>query len=200
MLTAAPLAGFSDIAIQSQSAFRALMNAMARPGTILKAPEPVTAPEPMTPVAAMVALALCDYDTAIWLDHGLRNADGVTGFLSFHTGAPLARAQGSADFAFISNPRKLGDIAGFSLGTDTYPDSSATLVIQVEALTNATGVNLSGPGIESTIRFGAAPLPENFWQMMRANAARYPRGLDVIFCSPTELAAIPRSTRIGEGA
>ncbi|MBU1175089.1 MAG: phosphonate C-P lyase system protein PhnH [Alphaproteobacteria bacterium] len=196
----APLAGFSDMAIQSQSGFRTLMNAMARPATILRAPEPLRAPAPMNPVAAMIALTLCDYDTMIWLDHGLMNGEGLTSFLRFHTGAPLAKSQAEADFAFIANPRKMGDIAAFPLGTDAYPDRSATLVLQVEALTNATGVVLSGPGIKDKTRFGAAPLPENFWPMMRANAARYPRGIDVIFCSMTELAAIPRSTHVGEGA
>lgn len=196
----APLAGFSDLALQSQAAFRTLMDAMAHPATIFRAPEPVSAPAPMNPVAAMIALAMCDYDSPVWLDHDLANAEELVGFLSFHTGAPLAESQDDADFAFVSNPRKMGDLAAFSAGTDTYPDRSATLVLQVDALTNAAGTVLSGPGIKDTTRFGAAPLPEKFWPMMRANHALYPRGVDVIFCSSTELAALPRSTRIHEGA
>ena len=200
MHATAPRAGFTDLALQSQSAFRTLMDAMAHPATIFRAPEPVAAPAPMNPVAAMIALAMCDYDTPIWLDHGLINADGVTGFLSFHTGAPLAKCQAEARFAFISNPRKMGALSAFPAGTDAYPDRSATLVLQVEALTNAAGAVLSGPGIKDETRFGAAPLPEQFWRMLRDNHALYPRGVDIILCSTTELAAIPRSTHIGEGA
>lgn len=200
MQTSTPPAGFSDLALQSQSAFRTLMDAMAHPATIFRAPEPVPAPAPLSPVAAMIALTLCDYDTPVWLDRGLKDANGMTGFLSFHTGAPLAANQADAAFAFISNPRKMGEIRAYSAGTDTYPDRSVSLIIQVEALTNSAGVVLSGPGIKTTTRFGAAPLPENFWPMMRMNAALYPRGVDVIFCSNTELAALPRSTRIHEGA
>ena len=200
MQTSAPLPGFSDLSLQSQSAFRVLMDAMAHPSTIFRAPEPVTAPAPMNRTAAMIALALCDYDTPIWLDRELEQAEGLAGFLSFHTGAPRAARPAEADFAFISNPKKMGDVSAFAAGTDAYPDRSTTLVIQVDALTNATGVVLSGPGIKDKTRFGAAPLPEHFWAMMRRNAARYPRGVDVIFCSASELAALPRSTRIHEGA
>ena len=199
MHATAPLAGFSELALQSQSAFRTLMDAMAHPATIFRAPEPVTAPAPLNPVAAMIALSMCDYDTPVWLDHGLANGEGVTGFLSFHTGAPLARSQAEAGFAFLSNPRKMGELSAFPAGTDAYPDRSATLVLQVEALTNSAGVVLSGPGIKDKTRFGAAPLPEKFWQMLRDNHALYPRGVDIFFCSTTELAAIPRSTLIGEG-
>ncbi len=200
MLMNAPLPGFADPSLQSQSAFRTLMNAMAHPATIFRAPQPVAAPAPLNPVAAMIALALCDYDTPVWLDHDLAEAEGLASFLSFHTGAPLAAGPGEAAFGFISNPRKLGDITAFAMGTDAYPDRSTTLVIQVEALTNSAGVPLSGPGIKTVTRFGAAPLPERFWEKMRANAALYPRGVDLFFCSKTELAALPRSTRIGEGA
>ena len=200
MPLSAPHGGFADLALGSQSAFRTLMDAMAHPATIFRAPEPVAAPTPFTPVAAMIALALCDYDTPVWLDAGLRGAEGVAGFFAFHTGAPLIADPAKAAFAFVSEPRRLGDIAQFAMGSDAYPDRSTTLVIAVEAMTNATGVVLSGPGIKTATRFGAAPLPENFWSMLRRNAALYPRGVDVFFCSPTELAALPRSTRIGEGA
>ena len=198
MQAQAPLPGFSDQAIQSQSVFRTLMDAMAHPATIYHAPQPVVAPTPMAPVAAMIALALCDYDTPVWLDRQLAAADGLVSFLSFHTGAPLARSRAEAAFAFISNPLDLGELASFALGTDAYPDRSTTLVIQVDAMTNDTGVVLSGPGILGRTRFGATPLPATFWAQMRANVALYPRGVDVIFCSGAELAALPRSTRIGE--
>lgn len=199
MLQTAPIPGFSDLALQSQSAFRVIMDAMAQPGRIHKAPEPVMAPAPLNPVAAMAALTLCDYDTPVWLDHALKQNDEITAFLAFHTGAPIVSDMRDAAFAFISNGKKMSDPQRFGLGTDAYPDRSATLIVQVEALTNSAGVALTGPGIETKRHFGAAPLPGNFWGMARANHALYPRGVDFLFCTATELACLPRSTRIEEG-
>lgn len=200
MLSTAPMPGFSNLALQSQAAFRTIMDAMARPGSIHRAPELLTAPAPMGPVAAMIALTLCDFDTPVWLDPGLSKSAELADYLAFQTGAPIVKSPEKADFAFISNPRKMSNLSDFAYGSDTYPDRSATLIIAVEALTNATGPVLSGPGIESVTRFAAAPLPETFWAMARANHALYPRGVDIIFCSPTELACLPRSTKISQGA
>lgn len=198
MLDTAPQPGFVDLALQSQSAFRIIMQAMAEPGRIFTAPEPVDAVEPLNPVAAMVALTLCDYDTPVWLDQAFLSTAAITNFLSFHTGAPLTEQRDAASFAFISNSKKIGDLRQFALGTDIYPDRSTTLIVQVEALTNATGARLSGPGIETARHLGIAPLSEGFWEMAKANHALYPRGVDFIFCSPKEIACLPRSTRIEE--
>ena len=200
MLQSAPMPGFSNPSRQSQSSFRAILQAMSRPGTIVAAPEPVKAPEPMSPAAAMVALTLCDFDTTIWLDPFLRKHKELIAFLTFHTGAPITGERKRADFAFFSSIRKLGDPTGFATGTDTYPDRSTTLVLPVDALTNTTGFSLSGPGIESTTRLGVAPLPPGFEEHAVASHAMYPRGVDFIFCTTEKLACLPRSTRLRGGS
>jgi len=192
--------GFADLTLQSQSAFHIIMQAMAHPGRIYTAPEPVAAPAPMGPVAAMVALTLCDYDTPVWRDPALAASAELDKFLGFHTGAPVAESREQARFAFISNAKSLDNLALFGLGSDEYPDESTTLVIDVDALTNSTGVTLEGPGIENTQIFSAAPLPAAFWAMAKANHALYPRGVDMIFVTKKSLACLPRSTRITKGA
>lgn len=195
--TVAPVApGFSDLTIQSQSAFRAIMKAMAEPGLIVAAPEPVPAPAPLSPVAAMVALTLCDYDTPVWLDAGLGGSERLKHFLTFHTGAPLTADKKQAAFAFIADAAHLEDLSSFAPGSDEYPDQSTTLVIQAGALTNAAGAVLEGPGIETSRHFSTVPLPSAFWAMAKANHALYPRGVDLIFVIDNTLACLPRSTRI----
>lgn len=196
MITSPPPSGFSDLTEQSQSAFRAIMDAMASPGLILPAPEPVEAPAPLNPSAAMVALTLCDNETSVWLDAGLASANEVRRFLSFCTGAPITEAPQDADIAFISAPQSLPDLDVFALGSDTYPDRSTTLVIMVEDLSRQGEVNLRGPGIEIETSFGASPLAPNFWAKAAANHALFPRGLDFVFCTPDRIAALPRSTTI----
>lgn len=189
---------FANPPIDAQSGFRAIMHAMARPGEIVEAPMPLSAPGLLNPVAAMVAMTLCDYDTPIWLDPVLAESPDLKAWVAFHTGAPLVGERISAAFAFVSSSRRLGELSQYAQGTDVYPDRSTTLVVQSEALTNATGVTLAGPGIETRTTFGVAPLPENFWDCARANHALYPRGVDLIFCTRTELACLPRSTRFVE--
>lgn len=200
MQTAPLLSGFDDVTLQSQSAFDTIMQAMARPGKIYPAPCPVVAPAPMNPVACMVALALCDYDTKLWLEGADDAHADLRQFLTFHTGAPFTNDPNEADFAFIFSSRELDNLGRFAQGTDAYPDRSTTLIISVEALTNAAGAVLEGPGIESARTFSAAPLPTAFWAMARANNASYPRCVDMIFATDNALACLPRSTRIIKGA
>jgi alpha-D-ribose 1-methylphosphonate 5-triphosphate synthase subunit PhnH len=84
----------------------------------------------------------------------------------------------------------------FAQGTHDYPDRSATLVLQVEDIRAEGPVMLSGPGIPQRLRFGASGLGDGFWAAMAENHAGFPIGVDVIFVSPTSIAALPRSTDI----
>lgn len=199
MLDQPPPTHFTDPAMQSQAGFQAVMQAMSRPGTIVEAPVPLEAPTPLNPVAAMVALTLCDYDTPVWLDPVLAESADLKSWLAFYTGAPLARTRKEACFAFISSSRHLGDLSQFAQGTDTYPDRSTTLIVQAEAVSNSAGARLSGPGIETATTLGISPLPDKFWSCARANNALFPRGVDLVFCTRVSLACLPRSTRIAEG-
>ena len=54
--------------IAAQATFRAVMDAMARPGTLQAVRYPAAAPAPMMSGTAAVALALFDQETPIWLD------------------------------------------------------------------------------------------------------------------------------------
>ncbi len=64
--------GFADPVFNGQAVFRAVMDAMARPGSIHHLPELAQPPSPLSASAAAVALTLCDQDTPVFLDAGLR--------------------------------------------------------------------------------------------------------------------------------
>jgi alpha-D-ribose 1-methylphosphonate 5-triphosphate synthase subunit PhnH len=56
--------GFADPVLDSQSVFRTVMMALARPGTIAElATGQLLPPAPLTPELAAVALTLCDHET-----------------------------------------------------------------------------------------------------------------------------------------
>ena len=176
--------GYAEAPVQSARAFRAVLEAMARPGRI----ETVAgAQAPGLSVAGSVVLAtLVDRTTPVFLAPGLDA--GLPEWLAFHTGAPVA-ARGEAMFA-VGGWEALTPLEGFSVGTSEYPDRSATLIVEVPEL-KADGARLTGPGIETEAFLS---LPET--AAFRANRARYPLGLDFIFTCGDRLAALPRSTRV----
>lgn len=194
---AALASGFSDPVYDSQAVFRAAMWALSRPGRVEKLASALTPPAPLSPEAAALVLALCDYETPVWLDAGLAGVADVGAFLRFHTGAPLVTEPGEARFAVVSDPRDMPDPAVFAQGSPEFPDASTTLIVQVRAFDES--LLLEGPGIKGAVRFGASPLPEGFVSRMAVNRASYPLGVDLLLAGDGGVAGLPRSVSIKEG-
>lgn len=195
---AAPLAaGFLQPVHDAQRCFRAVMNALARPGKSLQIDTAgLVPPQPLTPVAAAIALTLLDYDTPVWLDGPLARSEAAKTFLRFHTGAPIVSAPVEAAFALISDPERLANLGNFNQGSPDYPDRSATLILMNQTIFEKGTATLSGPGIETTASFLSGPVSVAFWAQVKANHAQFPRGIDLIFAGSDRIAALPRSTTV----
>jgi alpha-D-ribose 1-methylphosphonate 5-triphosphate synthase subunit PhnH len=178
--------GFTDAPIQSARAFREVLEAMARPGTIHRVAG-ARPPMPLSPAAGTVLLTLCDSTTPLFLTGDTDNPD-VRDWVAFHIGAPLVTAEKAA-FA-LGLWDDLQPVSRFSVGLPDYPDRSATLIVEQDWLTNH-GPALTGPGIETGAWLN---LPES--AAFRANRALFPLGFDTIFTSGDRIAALPRSTRV----
>lgn len=178
--------GFDVPAIAAAHAFRSVMTAMARPGTLMTI-DGARPPAPLSAAAGAVLLTLCDTDTPVYLAGAIDCAD-VRGWLAFHTGAPLV-GPSHAMFAVGTWP-DLAPLSAFPIGTSEYPDRSATLIVDCPDLAE-TGMTLSGPGIRST---ASLSLPET--AAFQANTLLFPLGLDFIFTSGNRLAALPRTTEV----
>jgi alpha-D-ribose 1-methylphosphonate 5-triphosphate synthase subunit PhnH len=187
--------GFANPVSSSQAAFRCVMNALARPGSIQTITDVVSAPLLM-PAAAAVALTLFDHDTPIWLDRRFDAESDIASWLRFQTGVPLTGDASLAVFALIRCGSVLPDFGSFALGTPEYPDRSTTLVVQVDTLTEGPELILSGPGIRGTSSLRAGALPSDFVQRIQANRALFPRGVDLLLVCGNELVALPRSTHV----
>jgi len=187
---------FADPVRASQAVFRSVMDAMARPGNIVATGGLARAPQPLGLAAAAVALTLLDYETPVWLDPALAQSPEIAAWLRFHTGAPLTDDPRQAAFGFIADPPQMPQFEAFCQGSMEYPDRAATLVLQVERLSDSGGLCLSGPGIRGSRALSASPLPADFAARMRANRALFPRGLDIILASATMVAALPRSVHV----
>ena len=190
---------FADPPRATQSVFRAVTEAMARPGQARALVALPTPPAPLGPATAALALTLLDYETPFWLDRTFAAAPEVREWLRFHTGAPLTPDAAIAAFAFIADPAQCPAFAEFSAGSLEYPDRSTTLVLQVDGFDRGAPLVLAGPGIAGTQRFRATPLPLDFSARLIANHTLFPRGIDLILASPDAVAALPRSLRVLEG-
>jgi alpha-D-ribose 1-methylphosphonate 5-triphosphate synthase subunit PhnH len=179
--------GFADAPRDAAHAFRAAMSAMARPGRIerLSGARP---PAPLSVAAGTLILTLCDPETPVHLAAAHDTAE-VRGWIAFHTGAPVV---GRAQAAFaVGTWSALLPLDGYRVGEAEYPDRSATLIVEMEALT-AEGATLTGPGIRDTARLS---LPET--EAFRMNAGLFPLGLDFFLTAGDRVAALPRTTRVG---
>jgi alpha-D-ribose 1-methylphosphonate 5-triphosphate synthase subunit PhnH len=188
-------AGFGDPVTASQHVFRVLLDAMARPGRILAVP-PLAAPAGLSAASASVLLTLADFETPVWLGGECAEA---AAWLRFHSGAPVTDTPGEAAFAVIGRGDALPPLAGFSLGTEEYPEKGATLVIELSGLDTGGDLVLKGPGIDGAHRLEAAGLPTGFWRERAELAELFPRGLDLILTCGERLAAVPRTTTVIEG-
>jgi alpha-D-ribose 1-methylphosphonate 5-triphosphate synthase subunit PhnH len=189
-------AGFATPVLSAQTTFRAVLSALARPGSVHPIGAVVAAPAPLSAGMAAVALSLCDHDTPMWLDAGLRARDDVVTWLRFHCGSPIVDEPRAAAFALVSEPSELPAFDRFDLGTADYPDQSTTIVLQLDTLRSGSDLLLTGPGIQHRQSLRAAPLPEDIRARLIANRSLFPRGVDLILVAAGEVAGLPRSVRV----
>ena len=178
--------GFAAPATDAAHAFRGLMEAMARPGTIHTVSR-AAPPEGLSLAAGVAILTLCDPETSVHLAGGA-DIQAVREWVTFHTGAPLTDAA-QCDFA-LGTWADLLPIDRFKIGTAEYPDRSATLIVEMEHLSQ-NGATLTGPGIQDTAQLS---LPET--AAFQANHRLFPLGRDFIFTCGVQLCALPRSTEV----
>jgi len=188
-------AGFAEPVLAVQASFRAVMDAMARPGNIRRLAG-ISAPAPLSPTAAAIALTLVDYETPFWLDSPLAASSEVARFICFHTGARLTADPAEAAFAFVAAPAAMPPFAMFAHGSAEYPDRSTTLVLQVTHLAEGDGMVLRGPGIDGARRLAASPLPADFLARLADNRAQFPRGVDILLALNDAVAGLPRSLHV----
>lgn len=178
--------GFGDAPVQSARAFRAALDALSRPGTILTVAgaEP---PLPLSVAAGVLLLTLADGTTPVHLAGGWDCAL-VRGWITFHCGAPLV---GLADAVFaVGDWAALQPVDRFSIGRADYPDRAATLIVEMPRLSN-DGARLTGPGIADAATLS---LPE--LAAFQDNRALFPLGFDTFLTCGDRLAGLPRSTHV----
>ncbi|MBB4232534.1 phosphonate C-P lyase system protein PhnH [Rhizobium mongolense] len=187
--------GLNDPIFDAQAVFRAALLATAYPGRTIALDRSLDAPKPLDSSTALLCLALMDFETPVWLDQPTTASD-VPNWLRFHCGLPIAAEPAVAGFALITNTGNVPHLHQFHPGELQYPDRSATVIIQLPALTGGPETIWAGPGIRESTTVGLAGLPSWFWSDWELNAEYYPLGVDVFFTSGNALIALPRTIKV----
>lgn len=183
--------GFADPVTDAQRCFRAVLDAMSRPGRLHRI-DGLSPPAPLGRAAAAVLLTLVDAETPLWLD---AEAAAARAWIQFHCGAPLVDDPARATFAVAT---LLPDLTLFSPGTHETPETATTLIVQVPALGQGRPWRLSGPGLREPTVLAIDGLPGDFAARWQHNHAQFPCGVDLVLCAGETLTALPRSVTIEE--
>lgn len=182
------LPGFADPVLDAQACFRAVLEAMSRPGRVQAIVPPPEVPPGLSPAAAAVLLTLVDAATPLRLVAG----DEAAAWVRFHCGCRLV----TDGAAFVLDPAAA--LMELDPGTEEEPERGATLILEVAGLADGAGWRLAGPGIRDLHRLDVAGAPPGFVADWARSRARFPRGVDAILCAGTRIAALPRGVAIEE--
>lgn len=189
------LPGFQDPTFDATHVFRATLTAMSRPGEIQDLECLCAAPESLNSACAAIILALADMETHIWLSPEMDNPQ-ARDFIRFHTGCPITDTPKNATFAVINTQTNMATIKDLPVGTQEYPDRSATVIVAVDRMEATQGVTLTGPGIETSNNISLANISDAFWSWRERQSKIFPLGIDVIFASQNQISALPRTTSV----
>lgn len=194
------VAGFDHEAFGSQAVFRVALDALSHPGRVFEMPLETALPRHGHCAAAALLLGLLDADTTLWLSPALASSDAPA-WLRFHTGCQIVTDASIAQFVWVAQGEDMPRLSNLQVGSDAYPDQSATCVLEVDSLhSDAGGWHLQGPGIPSErslrVRSHHPEFAAEFAAQWTDNHASFPRGVDVFLSTATHIAGLPRTTRI----
>lgn len=185
-------AGLAGGVHESQQTFRALLEALARPGQT-RLIGPALPGVALGGALARLLLCLSDDETPVWWQ---RPDAGLQQWLRFHTGATLAQQPELAAFAVLNGIQQGLALADFAAGSAESPEFSCTLLIELPSLSGGPALEWRGPGIQTQQLVALQGLPADFWSQWQVNHAAFPQGVDIIFTCGEQALGLPRTTRV----
>lgn len=197
-----------DEVFDAQKHFRSLLDSVARPGKINRFdPVRLSPPPGLNEASVLIAFALMDADSTFDVV-GASQGEGVYSFSNYLAANTNARRKEieHAHFIFAQGTETPDFLESADCGTLLYPDTAATVVLQVidaspEPRGSGLKLTLEGPGVDGTSVLFVRGLSEDLLLALQARNAEFPLGLDTIlaFVDPSGapcVAALPRTTRV----
>ncbi|MCF3134412.1 phosphonate C-P lyase system protein PhnH [Streptomyces olivochromogenes] len=178
---------------RAQGVFRAVLDALARPGTVTRFPADLAA---VVPPALLPVLALADLGTGI----RVLEEDGAalwSDVLSLATNAPAVPLDKARLVASV-RPVAPAEILRLARGTADAPEDGALLCLPVTALEGGPSTwRLSGPGVPGEREVAPRGVPDGFVEARAEAVGGFPAGVDLLLAAPDgRLMGLPRSTAV----
>ncbi len=197
--TAPPTRPFEPV-FDSQSTFRVVLDAMARPGSVgLLAAADARCTLPGGQGLAAVAQTLLDHEVTFAVAPGMEErAEEFTRYLAATTGSRPVGIE-EADYVFTRGPLANGVLTALKRGSLAFPDEGATLLLLISNIEDDSGlsVSLTGPGIPGTRMRHLSGLGIETLAERRTANAEIPRGIDLLLVDTHgRVIGLPRTTQI----
>lgn len=189
-----------DVVHDIQTAYRKVMNSLARPGLISNLgdeAEKVSTNDLFFPSTEILALMLLDAEVTFKVfSQKESDAARLMNQLTYAKAAPAEKA----DYIFVLHDcgqEQLAAALRFAkTGSLINPHEAAALIIETESVSLRKNLVLTGPGIETERTAGVSEA--DTWIAIREEKNKeYPLGIDMIFIdSAHSILGLPRTTQI----
>lgn len=194
--------GFDDV-FDSQATFRALLEALSRPGKICLLPDRVyrSPPRGFCPPALSILKTLCDHRVSFSLVSGNRTAE-LSRYLEVNLATPLGDVE-KADYVIFDGVTFDEDFMRMKRGTPEFPENSATALVCVARLdegaaeteTASCHLRCAGPGVKDAAFLTVTGLDPRYNEARARTNNVSPLGIDLFLVDPGgRVAGIPRTT------
>jgi alpha-D-ribose 1-methylphosphonate 5-triphosphate synthase subunit PhnH len=197
-------AGFDEV-FDSQATFRALLDAMSRPGTVRQVPRIMyeSPPAGFCRPALSILKTLCDHRVSFSIGEAHTSPEWIR-YLEVNLAAPHKTVE-KADFVLFDGASYDSGFARVRRGSLEYPESSATALLFIARLSRdpddsevpVCELVIEGPGVNGSAHLSVAGLdPAYAAERERANRA-FPLGVDLFFVDPEgRVAGVPRTSTV----
>ncbi|MDR2615106.1 MAG: phosphonate C-P lyase system protein PhnH [Oscillospiraceae bacterium] len=176
-------------ALLAQQAFKAVMNAFARPFRVYRLPEGLSELGE-SPALKLLAFTLTDNTVTLYVHDGAAEAE-----LRELTSAGRAELE-LADFVILRGSDGYGLLSRVRRGDLIDPQKGATVIIYLPRLEGAVSIRAAGPGIDGEMIFAASECVSSYLRESSELDIEYPAGFEMLFVTPRgELLAAPRRVR-----
>lgn len=189
-----------DMIHDIQKAYRKVLDSMSRPGLITNIKEQagkIDIDTKCSKPALVIALMLLD--TEVTFKVAGKYQSETTNLINQLTYANVVETK-KADFIFImkdvSGTEVQKNLESAGIGDLMNPHSSATIIMEAEAITNDRIFCLTGPGIEDRT-YIKVDCPDEWLDIRELKNFEYPLGIDMIFFNSSgNILCLPRTTKI----
>lgn len=183
----------------AQKHFRVLLDTMARPGKINRLTgDPIDPPKGLYKASAWIGFALLDAQVNFYSPD---QTGSIQSYFTVNTSAQQATVE-EASFLFFSGTHETDLISRSFTGEPEYPDQGATLIIQVDALSDepllgGLPMTLKGPGIDGSCTVYTRGLDSSILADIKEQNTGYPLGVDTILVDPEDqIMGLPRTVKL----